>query len=328
MEACHLADVWGGMGSIQRITVRLRSGRELSFVAKLISMPQCVSEGDKRKRDSYVVEANFYELGCAVQLQQAGVDCPQPLLVERSDDDTRITLCMSELEGQQTGYMSERHMDAALAWLARLHGMYWGCRADEAVSRGGLQPQGCYWYLDTRRQEYERMPDDGWMGRLRLAATGLDARLKADCMQAVVHGDAKPANMLFRIHEGVMRVGYCDFQYTGKACPAKDLAYCLLGADDRSLGDERLLAYLTRYLELLAPVLTAHGDEAPTLRQLHASYCLAMCDFARWMAGWGWCGMESTMRRLCSPVLDQIDGGTALASEAAYQEAIFAAFPL
>ena len=41
------------------------------------------------------------------------------------------------------------------------------------------------------------MPTRGWEGRLRLAAKGLDARLKADAMQTIVHGDAKDANMLF-----------------------------------------------------------------------------------------------------------------------------------
>jgi aminoglycoside phosphotransferase (APT) family kinase protein len=41
------------------------------------------------------------------------------------------------------------------------------------------------------------MPDQGWEGRLRLAAKAIDWRLRVDGeMQTVIHGDAKGANML------------------------------------------------------------------------------------------------------------------------------------
>ena len=49
-------------------------------------------------------------------------------------------------------------------------------------------------YLDTRADEFDSMPTRGWEGRLRLAAKAIDARLKADPMQSVVHGDPKDAN--------------------------------------------------------------------------------------------------------------------------------------
>ena len=41
------------------------------------------------------------------------------------------------------------------------------------------------------------MSGKGWMGRLKLAARAIDARLKLDPMQAVCHGDAKGANILY-----------------------------------------------------------------------------------------------------------------------------------
>ena len=68
------------------------------------------------------------------------------------------------------------------------------------------------------------MPTRGWEGRLRLAAKAIDERLKADPMQSVVHGDPKDANFYFAA-DGTPQL--YDFQYCGKACPAKDVAYCL-----------------------------------------------------------------------------------------------------
>lgn len=60
-----------------------------------------------------------------------------------------ITIVMTKLCGV-SGSMMEAESRAVLSWLARMHAEYWGSRADAAVSQGGLQPQGCYWYLDTR----------------------------------------------------------------------------------------------------------------------------------------------------------------------------------
>ena len=55
----------------------------------------------------------------------------------------------------------------------------------------------CYWHLDTRSEEHAQMSGKGWMGRLKLAARAIDARLKLDPIQTVCHGDAKGANILY-----------------------------------------------------------------------------------------------------------------------------------
>lgn len=97
-----------------------------------------------------------------------------------------------------------------LAWLARMHAEYWGARADAAVAptpEGGLQTQGCYWYLDTRPDEHAAMPTRGWEGRLRLAAKAIDLRLKLDPLQTICHGDAKKENMLLTVPTPVLRGG-------------------------------------------------------------------------------------------------------------------------
>ena len=69
------------------------------------------------------------------------------------------------------------------------------------------------------------MGRSGFMGRLRLAARAIDLRLKADPMQSICHGDAKGANILYREESNQCVPLVYDFQYCGKACVAKDLAY-------------------------------------------------------------------------------------------------------
>ena len=125
-------------------------------------------------------EADFYLGGHAARLCEAGAACPLPLLVERGEGNRDLTLCMTRLDGSTDRCMDDARTCAVLTWLARLHALYWGrARADAAVAEG-LQPQGCFWHLDARRLELERTSREGADGRLRLAAAGIDARLKAD----------------------------------------------------------------------------------------------------------------------------------------------------
>jgi hypothetical protein len=170
-----------------------------------------------------VVEANFYGNGHAERLDSAGCKAPRLLVAQHRDDG--ITILMTKLLGQ-SGDLGEFESQSVLRWLARMHAQYWGSRADTAVGTsadGGLQAQGCYWYLDTRPDEWNAMPTRGWEGRLRLAARAIDLRLKADPLQSICHGDAKSANILFDGGEPLLY----DFQYCGKAPPTKDLAYFL-----------------------------------------------------------------------------------------------------
>ena len=75
-------------------------------------------------------------------------------------------------------------------------------------------------------------------------------------------------------------------------------------------------------------MLTARGEESalPSREALQASLDLAYCDLGRFMSGWGWWGHDLSGK--IQQVLQKVDGGRALASEEAYVEAIFAAFPL
>ena len=195
-----------------------------------------------------------------------------------------------------------------------------GARADAAVA-AGAQPQGCYWYLDTRLDEMDSISQRGWTGRLRRAARALDERLKADPNQSCVHGDCKSANMLWDGEQLAM----CDFQYFGKACPMKDMAYllCCAAAD----GAAHEAAHLQAYLRVLNPILAARGEAPPSLDSLVSALDVAYADLCRWMCGWGMWGDSFLVPRV-QATLERLDGGVDLGSEEAYREAVATVFPV
>jgi len=331
IECSHLVDVCAGMGTVYEASVRLSSGQEERLMVKLIKMEECGSEDESQRLqrlESYQVEANFYEKGYAAQLNASGAQCPLPLRIAKTEDGSHLCLCMTKLQGVSAHRLSASQAEAAVIWLARLHAAYWGKKADVAIAEGGLHLQGCFWHLDSRAEEHTRMLADGWVGRLKLAARGIDVRLKADPYQTIVHGDAKAENMVFSgCAANGITAGVCDFQYVGKAHPAKDLAYCFLSLD-KDIAQEQHTELLSQYLASLSTLLEAQGDIPPSLHELQVCYGLCVCDYARWVAGWGLLGFESILRRRCAATLDAIDGGTCLSSEGAYTEAIFTAFPL
>lgn len=313
-----IARLWAGMGHVYELTAA-----GVTIIAKRVQLPaSCGGIGDERKRASYHVEASFYANGIASQLAAAGCALPLPLHVSR---EPTIFITMTQLEGRRGG-LDAAETRAALEWLARLHATFWGhTRADAAVGIG-LQPQGTYWYLDTRPDELESMPTRGWEGRLRLAAGAIDARLKAERYQTIVHGDAKDANMLFSAGgggggEGV-RVAMYDFQYCGKASPAKDLAYLLTCASSGGLSEDgEALRY---YLDRLAQALP-QGETPPAFADMYDALILSYADLGRWMSGWGWWGHD--LRGKIEPLLDRLDGGKPLASEEAYSVAMQREYP-
>ncbi|CAK9092102.1 APH domain-containing protein [Durusdinium trenchii] len=344
----EIASLWAGMGgvvppgsdiwkssSVYRITATGAKIKPQSIVAKRVQLPKhCDSIGDQRKKDSYDVEAAFYQKGHAERLIDAGCLVPFPLHVEHSRGEG-VTICMTELEGRSShpqGY------EAFVRWLARLHATYWGPRADAACSStGGLQPQGCYWHLDTRPDEHRRMSGSGWMGRLKLAARAIDLRLKAAAwfkqggqivagptsvsilaaksqswrLLQVCHGDAKGANILYTNGDG--------------------------GPPPRTFHRSQELSERLRSL----------GDPVPDLEQFRTSLELALCDWRRFseigLGGWG--DSSATKRVMKAwrcfvlrdggdseeedefPVLERLDHGKALASEEAYIAAMQKEFP-
>ena len=79
--------------------------------------------------------------------------------------------------------------------------------------------------------------------------------------------------------------------------------------------------YIQYYHQQLSRKLQNNGlHHLPTLQELEESISLALCDFQRFMSGWGQWG--SDVSDLVIQVLDRLDGGTILKSEDDYREAV------
>lgn len=328
--------LWAGMGHIYRIS---DDARDDTIIVKSIRLPlsTTASLGDRRKADSYHVEANFYR-HVAARLLDSGVGIPRPLHVERHDDN--IVIGMTELHGRHLQGDTLRDVQSVLAWMAKFHSLYWGHeQVDGVVSAAGLQPAGTYWHLDTRPDEHSNMSRSGLSGRLRLSARAIDLWLKRTPFQCLVHGDPKDANILLIESSSSSSVGgtdvvvaasLYDFQYCGKGPPAKDVAYFLCSSvDDGELDVDSLVAYYHRQLvrNLTSPLdaTTAppgRRHAVPTFQELNEMLDLALCDYYRFLCGWGhWGSLRDAERRVRS-VLDRLDGGTALRSPDEYEEAV------
>jgi Ser/Thr protein kinase RdoA (MazF antagonist) len=216
-------------------------------------------------------------------------DAAKKLAAQIKEYGHRVYSSESDEPDQNSTSLSPDKMAAAIDFLARMHTHTWGSARAGAAVAGGLQPQGGFWYLDTRHEEWEAMPTRGWEGRLRRAARAIDRRLKDDVHQCVIHGDAKPDNMCY---EPAGAVSMCDFQYCGRASPMKDLAYLLCCAADVGCSPASSGAHLARYHERLSAALSASGaaPEIPPLAELKTALDLAYADLCRWMSGRGYWG--------------------------------------
>jgi len=319
----QLCRLWAGMGHIYQVTVPGCKGNKHSrpFVIKHVTPPSRTRQsfGDRRKADSYQVEANFYEkLARPLQTEHPGIQLPTPYFVEHGPEQGEITICMSLLEGRPINTMNLGDVKKALGWMAAFHAAHWGeNQIDTLVGDVGLQRMGSYWHLDTRPDEHDSMSRRGWEGRLRRAARAIDECLKRDPMQCLIHGDPKEANMM--VLDGSKEVAMYDLQYCGKGTPTRDIAYFLCSSCDEDEEEKLVEHYYNQLVEQLLsktdPTITP-----PTLEHFQDSLELAFCDFCRFMCGWGHWGYDVRTRVLA--FLHRLDGGKDLGSEAAYDEAI------
>jgi hypothetical protein len=313
--------LWSGMGGLFLLDGRV--------VLKTAAYPHADAPPDLSRgplspaRDvaSYRCEAAFYAKHAPRLLAPpVALELPAPLLVESTDRG--FALCMRKLDGAPVGggSLSAAEAGAVLDWLAKFHDAFWAPRPAEL---DGLQPQGTYWYLDTRLGgEFANMPAAGWEGRLRAAARALDERCKRDALQTCVHGDAKAANFFVRTaRDGALVAQAFDFQYAGLAPPTKDLAYFLGTATDAAHGSAAETALLERYLATLSERLRLRGVEPPTMRALRGSLDVASADLARFLVGWGWWARPSLRARTVA-LLDELDGGRCL-TEDEYRARLF-----
>lgn len=248
--------LWRGYGEILRVA--LDGGVAPTVIVKHVEPPTTRdSVSDARKRRSYDNEARFYRE-----------------LAPRCDDSCRVAKLygldgewLFVLEDLDAAGFRDRHddargadLDACLHWLASFHARFFEVEWSP----------GTYWHLGTRREELAAI-----RGSLRDHAEAYDARLAGARYQTILHGDPKEANFCFG-RDGVAAV---DFQYAGRGCGMRDVAYLLHGRTN-----------ITRQLDTYFRYL-ARPDVEAEWREL---YDVARLDFERFLAGWRPSGVPTT----------------------------------
>jgi hypothetical protein len=289
-----IQSLWSGYGQIVRL--ELSGGAHSSVILKHIKLPDAENHprgwntglSHQRKIRSYQVEANWYQryaTGCAS-------DCMVPVCLAVNAGVTETILVLTDLDAAGF-YIRKSNVEigdihACLDWLASFHATFLNSKAD------GLWECGSYWHLDTRPDELAALDDI----ELRRAAPLIDQKLRQSRYQTLVHGDAKLANFCFRpnspvpsstIIDSLPRVAAVDFQYIGRGCGMKDVAYFIgscLNEDECEAMESQLLDYyfsvlVDRVAQKQLSVSTA--DLESEWREL---YPVAWADFHRFIKGW------------------------------------------
>ncbi|MBY5991629.1 phosphotransferase [Ferrimonas balearica] len=270
-----IQSLWSGYGSLERW--RLSPGQ--TIILKRIAPPAQASHprgwnsdlAHRRKLNSYRVEAKWYR-----RTPLPGTP-RQPNCVAVASLESETLLLLEDLDASgfalRVSQPDETQIELCIQWLAQFHAAHLG------QSSEGLWPQGSYWHLDTRPEEWARMTD----ARLQGAAHWLDDQLKTCPYQTLIHGDAKLANFCF----ADSAVAAVDFQYVGGGVGVVDLAY-LLGCAYEGPDLAKMTPYwLDRYFDLLLLALRAHPVDGADLESCwRALYPVAVADFARFLDGW------------------------------------------
>jgi hypothetical protein len=296
--------LWSGYGEILR--VRLTGCEHTTLVLKHVEPPTLAhhprgwhtSRSHERKLRSYDVECTFYD----EYARHAGADARVPECIASHAAEDGWWLLLEDLDaagfGGRRTLLSNRELDACLAWLAGFHATFLGVAPD------GLWEVGTYWHLATRPDELDALTDD----RLRAAAPILDERLNGAAFQTLVHGDAKVANFCFADDGGVAAV---DFQYVGGGCGIKDVAYFLSSCMSEVACESAAPGHLNTYFRLLRDALQRREtsvDLDALESEWRALYPIAWADFYRFLAGWSpdhW-KIHGYSDRLTRAVLDEV----------------------
>ncbi len=288
--------LWSGYGEINRLHL---DGPSPRVIVKQIELkpksdhPRGWSGeiGHLRKLRSYRIENNWYKK--YANHSQARL----PHYYGSAEEGAQLCLVLEDLDA--AGYHQRRsnlewpELKACIEWLAVFHASFLGTTAE------GLWEQGCYWHLKTRPQEWEALPE----GPLKRSAAAIDQKLEACRYKTIVHGDAKLANFCFSPSGAVAAV---DFQYVGRGCGMKDLAYFLgscLDENDCEQHEKEILDYYFTALE------KALGQSHPELESdWRPLYRVAWADFHRFLKGWSpehW-KINSYSERICNEVIKDL----------------------
>jgi len=120
----------------------------------------------------------------------------------------------------------------------------------------------------------------------------------------LVHGDSKLANFCY--HTNSKDVAAVDFQYVGRGCGVKDLAYLVGSAvreDDLAVYGDRILNEYIHQLKLAVKHYNVNLDIDELEQEVRFLYPIAWADFYRFLIGWNpqsWkiCGFMEHMSKV------------------------------
>ncbi|MEQ8472808.1 MAG: phosphotransferase [Marinoscillum sp.] len=295
--------LWSGYGEIRRYY--LKGGKWPSVIVKHIKWPEQVNHprgwntniSHQRKLKSYQVEKNWYQLH-----QQTNQNCRIPEVYQIIESDSEILLIMEDLNASgftirlHPGNVTLDHARICLTWLANFHAINIGLTSD------GLWPIGTYWHLDTRPDEWKEMRNTD----LKKSATAIDQHLNTAKYQTLVHGDAKLANFCFNKSNGVAAV---DFQYIGKGCGMKDVAYFMSSCFEDAACEHHETELLGHYFEQLEMAWVSPIDFQLVKKEWTSLYKYAWADFYRFLDGWspGHWKMHGYSQRLAQEVINELN---------------------
>lgn len=292
----QLQALWGGQGCLFR--VRTDVPEHGTLIVKCIapsadtSHPRGwnTSRSFQRKQRSYEVECHWYEHFA----HRCMPGCKVPTLLGMQQDE-QLSLILLEDLAVEYPVLRERltvqEVEVCLHWLAEFHAVFLHDAGE------GLWPQGCYWHLQTRPDEWQAMSESP----LKAAASWLDECLRSARFQTLVHGDAKLANFCFS--QDMASVSAVDFQYVGRGCGMSDVVYLLGSCLSEEACRDHEQALLDTYFSRLSACVTrrfgnpvtnpdrAHETHADNIaRELETEwrslFAVAWADFHRFLLGW------------------------------------------
>uniref|UniRef100_UPI00404A05E0 phosphotransferase n=1 Tax=Fulvivirga sp. TaxID=1931237 RepID=UPI00404A05E0 len=295
--------LWSGYGEIKRYV--LADGKYASVIVKHIQLPDQSKHprgwntplSHQRKLNSYQVERKWYQQYAS----QTDAFCKVPKSYHAVEKDAELLLIMEDLDASGFSIrmspeeMTLDHAKNCLRWLAHFHAKFMG------VEPNGLWPIGTYWHLDTRPDELEKMGNKP----LKAAAKGIDARLNDATYQTLVHGDAKLANFCFAANGDVAAV---DFQYVGRGCGMKDVAYFISSCFDEEDCEKYENELLSSYFNQLQKALDNNTVYQQVNEEWIELYRYAWADFYRFLDGWGpghW-KMHDYSKNITQRVIDEL----------------------
>ncbi|MEL7148699.1 MAG: oxidoreductase family protein, partial [Bacteroidota bacterium] len=275
--------LWSNYGELLRVS--LEGSKHTSVIVKHISLPNRDTHprgwntdlSQQRKLKSYKVETAWYQ-GFG---QKTDTECKTPEFIGFSKKGNERILVMEDLN--TSGFplrkqeVSIHEMQACLYWLAHFHSKFMGSQPTD------LWEKGSYWHLDTRPDEWHTMSNV----RLKNAAKTIDQELSRATFQTIIHGDAKLANFCFA--EDGFKVAAVDFQYVGKGCGVKDVAYFLSSCLHEEALDAHAGKLLQYYFESLQEGLDRYHqdfDKQALVEEWERLYPYAWADFYRFLDGW------------------------------------------